>query len=106
MTCTNIFFLQSLNEVITVEKVTELGARAERICLCLFLDNIHFRIGDGSLRCYECGPFGAIPAMMAPPGILKALIVSNCLRTERCSSREAHRKGGKPVEGERNKGKS
>jgi len=70
----NIFFLQSWKEVFTVEIVTELGARAERIWLCLFLENIHLQIGNGSLGWSEYGPFDVISVIVAPPGIPKALI--------------------------------
>jgi protein-L-isoaspartate(D-aspartate) O-methyltransferase len=63
--------------VYTVERVPELGEKAKQRLLALGYNNIHFRIGDGSLGWPEEAPFDRIivtaAASIVPPTLVDQL---------------------------------
>ncbi len=65
---------QLADEVFTVERIAPLQARAKAILAQLGLDNIHYRISDGSWGWPEAAPFDAILSAASPPEIPQALV--------------------------------
>lgn len=60
-------------EVYTIERVEELSLQARSILLELGCDNVHFRVGDGSLGWPEAAPFDRIIVTAGAPQIPPAL---------------------------------
>lgn len=56
-------------EVVTVERYAVLQARAEELLRELFLDNVRFRTGDGTLGFREEAPFDRILVTAAAPDV-------------------------------------
>ncbi len=65
------------SEVYTIERIPELADRARAVLGELGIDNVYFRVGDGSLGWPEAGPFQAIlvtaGAPEPPPSLLRQL---------------------------------
>jgi protein-L-isoaspartate(D-aspartate) O-methyltransferase len=61
-------------EVYTVEIVPELARSARRLLRGLGLENVYFRLGDGSLGWPEAAPFDAVLAAAAPSEVPRALL--------------------------------
>lgn len=60
---------QLCQEVVTVERLSELSAPAQRILAELGHTNIEFYIGDGTLGCPERAPFDGIIVTAAAPEV-------------------------------------
>jgi protein-L-isoaspartate(D-aspartate) O-methyltransferase len=54
-------------EIVTIERLPELGRAAHELLLDLGYSNIEFRIGDGSLGCPERAPYDAILVTAGAP---------------------------------------
>ena len=54
-------------EVVTIERIPELGHAARELLSDLGYSNIEFRIGDGSLGCPELAPYDAILVTAGAP---------------------------------------
>ncbi|HID00402.1 MAG TPA: protein-L-isoaspartate(D-aspartate) O-methyltransferase [Piscirickettsiaceae bacterium] len=65
---------QLADAVYTVERIAPLQQRAKAILDKLGLNNIHYRISDGSLGWPEVAPFAAILSAASPPTIPQSLI--------------------------------
>lgn len=62
-----------VKEVFTVEVVGELSQRAQEVLRNLGYENIHFKIGDGTLGWKEHAPYDAIMVTAAPAKVPSAL---------------------------------
>lgn len=60
-------------EVYTVERLARLSERAQRIIRELGYENVHFRVGDGTLGWPEEAPFDRIIVTAGAPSVPKAL---------------------------------
>jgi protein-L-isoaspartate(D-aspartate) O-methyltransferase len=54
-------------EIVTIERIPELGGAARELLLELGYSNIEFRIGDGSLGCPDRAPYDAILVTAGAP---------------------------------------
>ena len=62
-----------VKEVFTVEIIEELSRQAQKVLEKLDYENIHFKIGDGTLGWKEYAPYDAIMVTAAPAKVPKAL---------------------------------
>lgn len=63
-----------VSEVYTIERVESLSGKARDVLKSLGMNNIRFKVGDGSLGWREYSPFDAILVTAAPADIPGALI--------------------------------
>jgi protein-L-isoaspartate(D-aspartate) O-methyltransferase len=63
-----------VKEVYTIERLPALAAQAQTVIKQLHLENIHIKIGDGSLGWPEKGPFNAIIATAGSPVVPQSLL--------------------------------
>lgn len=61
-------------QVFTVERIASLSQRAERILADLKIENVHYRVGDGSLGWPEHAPYDAILVTCAAPQLPAPLL--------------------------------
>lgn len=59
--------------VVTIERLAELSVQAEQRLQWLGLDNIVFRVGDGTAGCAELGPYDGIVVAAAGPHVPRSL---------------------------------
>jgi len=62
-----------VKEVFTVEIIKELSRQAQKVLEKLGYENIHFKVGDGTLGWKEYAPYDAIMVTAAPAKVPKAL---------------------------------
>jgi len=65
---------QLCREVVTIERIGELSHRAQQFLVNLGVDNIDFRIGDGTLGCPDRAPFDGILVTAATPEVPAQLL--------------------------------
>ena len=65
---------QLAERVVTIERISSLSEGARSTLAGLHLDNVVFRIGDGSQGCDELGPYDGIMITAAAPGIIGRMI--------------------------------
>lgn len=62
-------------EVVTIERIARLSDRAREVLSCLGVQNVVFRVGDGSLGSPEDAPFDRILVTAAAPRVPPSLFV-------------------------------
>jgi protein-L-isoaspartate(D-aspartate) O-methyltransferase len=60
-------------EVVTVERLPGLADGAQEVLHELGIENVHYRVGDGTLGCPEFAPYDGILVTAAAPGIPEPL---------------------------------